>query len=336
MITETECIGMDVHDGYSTVAIMAPDGTVFEPTRVSDAELEAFAREHAGAMVAMGATGVYRHIYTTLDEYVDVTLVNPKQTRLIAESSAKTDALDAKTLAKLLKAQTLSESYVPPAAIRQLRDLVRERKRLIDNRTRYENRIRSVLKATGNSMQPSPSSQAGRERIADLELDSAYELRIETSLTMIDALDEQISTYDSRLTTLAQEHDQAQLLMTIRGVGEISAMTVIAEIGEIERFPDHEKVVSYAGLDPTVRQSGEKETHGPISKDGSAVLRWILVQCANNVVLHDNEYFKEFYLRKKREKNKYKAKVATARKVLVSMYYMLTRGEEFDPNPPGG
>lgn len=193
---------------------------------------------------------MYRHIYNTFDEYVDVTLVNPKQMQLIAESSAKTDALDAQTLAKLLKVQTLSESYVPPETIRQLRDLVLERKRLIDDRTRYENRVRSVLKASGNSRQASPSSQAGRDRIAALELDPVNELRIETSLTMIAALDEQIGQYDSRVRELAQDHDNAQLLMTIRSVGPISAMTVIAEIGEIERFPDHEKVVSYAELDP--------------------------------------------------------------------------------------
>lgn len=323
---------MDVHDGYSMVAVMDPDGTVSEPERVSDAQLEAFAREHAGAKVAIEATGVYRHIYNTIREYVDVTLVNPKQTRMIADAKVKTDKLDAKMLAKLLRADLVAESYIPPDEIRRRRNLVRDRKRLIDDRTRYKNRVRSVLKASGNAMSSSPFSDTGRERLESLELDPTDRRRIESSLRMIDELTEEIDAYDREIQKIAREDEQAQLLMTIRGVGPISAVTVTAEIGDIERFPDHEKLVSYAGLNPTVSQSGDSESRGPISKEGPAILRWILVQCANNVVTHNNEYFTDYYNRLRKRKTEQVAKVATARKVLVSMYYMLTREEEFDPD----
>lgn len=331
MNTETVCIGMDVHDGYSQVAVMDPDGTDPDSLRLDDADVEEFAREHAGAKVAIEASSVYRHIYDTLDEYVDVTLVNPKKTRVIAEAKVKTDKIDAEMLAHLLRADLVAESYVPPADIRRRRDLVRERKRLIDDRTRYKNRIRSVLKQSGNSMRRSPFSNEGRERLAALELESIDRKRIDSSFRMIDELTDEIASYDAEIKTIAREDEQVQLLETILGVGPISAVTVTAEIGEIDRFSSAEKLVSYAGLDPTVQQSGQRETRGPISKEGSSVLRWMLVQCANNVVIHGNEYFVEFYDRLQRRKNKYVARVATARKVLVSMYHMLTRGEEFAP-----
>lgn len=334
MIPETECIGMDVHDGYAVAAVLDPDGTVSAHEHLRDAELDAFAREHAGAAVAIEATGVYRHVYDTLEPHVDVTLVNPKKTRLIAESAAKTDEIDATTLAKLLRADMLAESYVPPAEIRRRRDLVRARKRLIDDRTRYKNRVRAVLKESGNAMDRSPFSDEGRQRLADLDLDAGYRRRIDSSLRLIDALDEEIASYDRELAAIAREDDQAQRLMTIPGVGAISALTVLAELGDAERFPGHEQAVSYAGLDPTVAQSGDNEHRGPISKEGSSVLRWMLVQCATNVVRHGCEYFAAFFHRLRRRKNAQIARVATARKVLVSMYYMLARQEEFDP--PGG
>lgn len=331
MNSETEYIGMDVHDGHSWVAVMDSDGTVQESKRLTDAQIEDFARDHAGAKVAIEATGVYRHIYDTLDEHVDVTLVNPKKTRVIAEAKLKTDKVDAEMLAHLLRANLVAESYVPPADIRRRRDLVRERKRLIDDRTRYKNRVRSVLKASGNSMQGSPFSKGGRDRLASLELDPIDRMRIESSLRMLDELTDEISKYDTKIREIASEDEQVQLLETITGVGAISAVTVTAEIGDISRFPSHEQVVSYAGLDPTVRQSGDHEARGSISKEGSAVLRWILGQCANNVVMHGNEYFSTFYNRLKERKNDQIARTATARKVLVSMYYMLTREEEFAP-----
>ena len=331
MISETEFIGMDSHDGYSWVAMMDADGTLLDSRRLEDADVEQFAREHAGAKVAIEASSVYRHLYDTLDEYVEVTLVNPKKTRVIAEAKVKTDKIDAEMLAQLLRADLLAESYVPPAEIRQWRDLVRERKRLIDDRTRYKNRVHAILKQTGNSMQRSPFSNEGRDRLAALDLDVVDRRRIDSLLRLIEVLSAEIEQYDAELDTIARENEQVQLLETITGVGAISAVTILAEIGEIERFPSAEKLVSYAGLDPTVQQSGQRETRGPISKEGSTVLRWMLVQCATNVVRHQNEYFQAFYERLSRRRNKYVARVATARKVLVSIYHMLTREEEFAP-----
>ena len=126
------------------------------------------------------------------------------------------------------------------------------------------------------------------------------------------------------------ESPAAQLLLTIPGVGQTTAAVIVAELGEIDRFETDKEVVSYAGLDPMVHQSGETEVRGSISKRGPGALRWALVQSAR-IAVRCEEYFGNFYTRLKRKKNNQIAIVATARKMLVSVFYMLTRNEPFDP-----
>ncbi len=126
------------------------------------------------------------------------------------------------------------------------------------------------------------------------------------------------------------ESAAAHRLLSIPGVGQFTAAVVVAEIGEIERFDSDKELVSCAGLDPVVHQSGEKEIHGSISKEGSAPLRWTIVQAAHTAVRCD-DYFGNFYTRLKRRNNHQIAIVATARKMLVSIYYMLTRKEMYNP-----
>lgn len=322
---------MDTHDGHSQVAVMASDGTLLDERHVTDSALEAFAREYAGSQVAIEATGFYRHVYETLDEHMDVTLVNPKKTRVIAEASIKTDKLDAQMLAHLLRANLVAESYVPPRGIREQRDLVRTRKSLIEDRTRVKSRVRAVLKRTGNQYRRELFGPTGRAFLAELSMAEPDRLIVETYLDVIDTYDERIASLDRTIDAIARESAEASLLQTIPGVGAFSAVLLSAEIGDVTRFSSHEKLVSYAGLNPTVRQLSDHETHGSISKEGSAAMRWVLTQCANTAVTCGNEYLTAFYERIKRRKNHQIAIVATARKLLVSIYHMLTREEEYAP-----
>jgi len=125
---------------------------------------------------------------------------------------------------------------------------------------------------------------------------------------------------------------ETQLLMTIPGVSYYSVLTIYAELGEIDRFDSDKAVVSYAGLNPSIRESGDSRVEGAISKRGSGRLRWILVQCTH-VAVHtcNDEYLSRFYTRKVADKHPKKAIVATARKLLVSIYHMLDRQEVYDP-----
>ena len=153
-------------------------------------------------------------------------------------------------------------------------------------------------------------------------------------LELIDDYNEKITRLDRKIERVAASHEETQLLMTVPGISSFSGLMIHTEIGEVERFDQANQVVSYAGLDPVVRESGDSRTEGSISKQGNDYLRWILVQCANTAVHNAKDpYLSEFYWRLRETKNKpHKvAIVATARKLLVSIYHMLTREEVYDP-----
>ena len=197
-----------------------------------------------------------------------------------------------------------------------------------------KNQVHAILDQQGVSYDWDPFSQEGREILAseDLSLGTVARNLIESYLKIIDELDEQIDQLEELIQERAASLEETQLLMSIPGVGFYSSLLITSEIGEIERFDRDKEVVSYAGLDPVVRESGVSRTEGRISKRGSARLRSILVQCAK-VAVHTckDEYFTRFFERLKRRKNYSIAIVATARKLLVSIYHMLDRKEVYDP-----
>lgn len=153
---------------------------------------------------------------------------------------------------------------------------------------------------------------------------------LEVHLAVIDEISEQLEALEELIERRLLESPDAQLLLlTIPGAGQTTPAVIVAELGEIDRFDTAGQVVSYAGLNSVVHQSGETEIHGSIIKEGPGTIRWALVQAAH-VAVRCSEYFGNFYARLKR-KNKQLAIVATARKMLVSMYHMLDRHEPFDP-----
>jgi len=239
--------------------------------------------------------------------------------------------LTLKRLAVLLRVDALATSYIPPDEFREARKLVRRRKALVEDRTSAKNRVRSTLADRGISYDGDLFGQDGREFLADEELPFSEGDRqiIEADLAVIETLDEQIAQLQAEIDEIAATWEETQPLMTIPGVGPVLAVTIVAEIGEIERFSSRKEVVSYAGLDPRVRQSGEKETTDAITKEGPPVLRWALGQAVLNVVKYDSA-LGNFSTRMKRRKQKQKALVAAMRKLLVWMYAMLTNQEEYD------
>jgi transposase len=149
---------------------------------------------------------------------------------------------------------------------------------------------------------------------------------------VIETLTEEIRELETAIEERAGSLEATQRLMTIPGVSYYTALTIYAELGEISRFEDDKSVVSYVGLNPVIRESGDSRIEGSISKRGSGRVRWLLVQAAHNAVHTSNdEYLSRFYDRLAGRKNSKKAIVATARKLLVSIYHMLDREEVYDP-----
>lgn len=325
-------VGIDVHKQDAQVAVRNEAGDIVEEVRVKNANLDEFAQQYAGSEAVIEATSNYYHIYDTLSEYLDVTVAHPGKLKLIANADTKTDRVDAKELSRILRLGSVPESYVPTDEIRECRALVRGRQSLVQTRTEYVNKIHGLLSDVGISKKVKPLSVAGREFLAELSLEAPWDSLLSAYLNVIDELTDQKEELEKAIEARAESLAETQLLMTAPGISHITALTLYAEIGNVGRFDGHKEVVSYVGMNPTVRESGDSRIEGGISKTGSGRVRWLLVQAAYNAV--DNcgdEYLAQFHDRLAAKKPRKKAIVATARKLLVSLYYMLDREEVYDP-----
>ena len=332
--------GIDLHKRESQVAVLPDEPTADEPleeVRVRDANLDEIAARYEGSEAVLEATSNYYTIYDRLSEYLDVTVANPLELSWIAESSQKTDEIDAEKLAELQRADIVPESYVPPEEIRSLRALTRGREHLVEERTKWKNEVHALLDQHGVEYDKKLFTDSGREFLAELTLADPGDILLETYLDTIDELTEKIESLRTEIETRAREVPEVELLQTIPGVGALTALQIYAEIGEVERFDRAPELVSYAGLDPSVRESADSRTEGSISKQGNKYLRTAVVQGAWRAVHQGNDqYLGRFYRRLRHQKNKPEkvARVATGRKLLVSIFHMLTREEEH--NPPTG
>lgn len=323
---------MDIHKKYSYAAVVDETGEIIEERRVENSResLEKFASKYKGAKAVIEATSNYRFIYDVLEKYMKVKLAHPYKTRIIAEARIKNDRLDAKMLVHLLRANLIAESYVPPKEVRELRDLTRMRKSLIEDRNRLKNRVHAILSRNGIFDYPNPFTKKGREHLENLDIPEIDRELLNANLSIINRINEEIKKIDGIIKEKAKEDNDAILLTTIPGISYYAALLIKSEIGDINRFPNKFKLISYAGLCPSVKQSGSKEIKGHITKQGSRKLRWILIQCANVAIRHD-EYLRNFYLRIRRRRGHNIAIVATARKMLVCIYFMLKRKEVYNP-----
>jgi len=325
-------LGIDVHKRYAQVAVMDEAGEIVEEVRVENANLDDLAQRYAGAEAALEATSNYYHIHDTLSEHLDVTVAHPKELTQIANSDKKTDRVDAKELARMVRLNSVPESYVPTDEIREARALVRGRQTLVEDRTKYANKVHGLLSDHGITEDVKPLSVEGREFLRELSLPTPWNSLLESYLEVIETLTEEIHNLEETIEERAGSLKETQLLMTIPGVSYYTALTLYAELGEISRFDGDKEVVSYVGLNPVIRESGDSRIEGSISKRGSGRVRWLLVQ-ASHTAVHtcSDEYLSRFYERLASRKNSQKAIVATARKMLVSIYHMLERGEVYDP-----
>jgi len=325
-------LGIDLHKREAQVAVRNDDGELIEQVRVKNTDLEALAQRYAGGKALLEATTNYFYVYDMLSEYLDVVVAHPPKLKAIAETDKKTDKIDAEELSRLVWLGNVPKSYVPTDEIRECRELVRGRISLLQERTSFVNKIHSLLLDNGITREVKPLSVQGREFLEELSLAAPWDGLLTSYLSVIDTLTEEIEELDDRIEDRAAVLDETQLLMTIPGIAHYSALVIYAEVGEIERFDNAKEVVRYVGLNPVIRESGDSRFEGGISKKGPGNVRWLLVQAVHSAVhTVEDEYLSRFYHRIERRKNKQKAAVATARKLLVSIYHMLDRGEVYDP-----
>lgn len=252
----------------------------------------------------------------------EVFLSHPKQTKAIASARLKSDKVDALMLAKLLKADLLPTVWIPPENQRHLRELLTHRARLVRQRTAVINELRAVYAKRNID----PQAKLGRVRpsVAGAEDLSGYGPRIVgEDVELLGFINRQIGGLDKELTKIALEDAQSKRLMTIPGVGPVSAVAVSCWIGEIARFSNAKKLASYFGLAPRVRQSAETERHGHITKEGNRMVRWLVIQAALVHTRRGKAPSRKHYLGVLRRRGKQIARVAVANKILGAIFHMM-------------
>jgi transposase len=326
-------VGLDVHKAFTYAAVVDREGyTVFERKfKNSPAEFDTLLKEvDKDSKLVLESCSVWQHIYDYMsDAGFDVVVAHPLKVRPIAEARVKTDKIDATVLANLLRTNMLPTSWVAPYWVRMERQLARHRASLVSMRSMLKNKIHAILLRHGIEYEYSDLfGKAGIEYLQSLDLPVQDRFELDQYISMLQKFNELIKDSQERIEEAAEANPSARLLMSMPGIDYYSALMICAEIGDVMRFESSEKLVSFAGLNPSVYQSGFKSRTGSITKQGDKHLRWIMIECANVAVRHDSKIAK-FYNRLKKHKGYKVAIVATARKMLTYVYAMLKHGVRY-------
>jgi transposase len=324
-------VALDVHKRFAEVAVHE-DGGLRRLGRIETGQLRVFAQS-LGAQdhVVLESTAMTWAIAELLAEHAGrVTVSNPMRTRAIASAKVKTDKIDAKVLAQLGAADFLPEVWAPDEVTRALRRRVAHRSSLVRQRTRLRNQVHAVL---ARNLIDAPVTdvfgQGGRRWLTDVQLPVHEREQVDSNLRLHDALDVEIELVERQLAEQALTRSDVRHLMTIPGVGAITALALVAVIGDATRFPSPRHLVGYLGLDPRVRQSGEKAArHGHISRAGQAHARGLLVEAAHTAIRTPGP-LRAFHGRIATRRGKQIALCATARKLAVLAWHLLTKDEDY-------
>jgi len=329
-------VGIDVHRKRSQVAVVTEDGTVELNKNVvngSEPMLRLIGDLPPGTPVAFEAAFGWGWLARLLEDYgFEPHMVHPLRCKAIASARLKNDKVDAAILAQLLRADLLPEAWIAPPAVRQLRALLRHRASLVRVGTQQRNRIHAVAADHGYDRSASYWTGPGRGWLAELDLPPASREIVTDCLAVIDGLAPVTGRIDGELHQHARGDPRVTVLRTLPGVGEFTALVMVAEIGDITRFGSARKLASWAGLTPTVRGSDLKVRHGNISKQGSAWLRWVMNQAAQTA--RRSPDFAATYSSIAKRRGKKIATIAIARKLLTRAWHLLAELQAADASTP--
>lgn len=324
-------IGLDTHKHYLVaIGVNADLEKVFGPHRISLTSLEDWVAKHLtinDAIVIEMSTNSYE-LYDTLTPHVhSVTLVHPPYVALITRAQVKTDRKAAETLAQLHAAGLLPGIWVPPVDTRELRALIAYRRRMVSLSTQAKNRLHAILHR--NRILPPEGETFTDDKLdwwLNLPISTMEQFRVQSNLDTLAFAQSQIAKILENLTDLAAQDDRVPLLIQLPGFGLVIAMTILAAIGDITRFPTAKHLVGYAGLGARVHDSGLTHKTGGITKSGRRDLRSVMIQAARVAAQYDPKWQTE--MDRLRQRMIYqKAVVAIARKLLVVVWHILTKNE---------
>src|SRR5487761_1635386 len=304
-------VGLDVHKHVLQICIIDATGKVILKERLEGFDREKlleFARVklHPQDRVALEATTNTWAVARLLRPFVsEVVASNPLTTKAIAQAKVKTDKIDAEVLAQLLRCDYLPQVWQPDEATSLLRELTSRRTALVG-----------------------PAGRAWLQSLSAEQFDAQGRLILDTDLRLHDAIQREIETLEEDLARRGYNDARVKLLMTLPGVNVMVAEALLAALGDVSRFATADHAASYLGLTPSTRQSGDRCYHGPITKAGNSHARWALVQAAHSVARHPGP-LGHFFQKLAKKKNYNVAVVATARKLVVIAWHMLTKNEPY-------
>ena len=276
--------------------------------------------------VGLEATTGWRFVVEELRSVGAVVhLAEPTETaaRKGKKKRAKTDRADARHLRELLMIKRLPESWIPPDHILDLRARVRLRHTLSEQRSEWQQRIQATLYHHGCPQRRQLMTADGREWLTGQPLPAPAREQVAIAIAMVDALESQIAPLDKELRTHARSQVGCKALMAHYGIGELTAATILAELGDCTRFSSSRQAVRYAGLDITVFQSDQRRAPGHISRQGPPALRWALYEAAQVARRGERSPDREYYLAAKERIGGNRACLAVARKLLKRSYHTL-------------
>ena len=315
-------IGLDVHRRRTQVAVLDESGhELFNRNVPNDREKlgEALCGAEPGTPVVFEAAYGWSWLAELLHEMgFEVHLAHARACKAIAHARLKNDRVDARTLAHLLRAGLLPEAWIAPRPVKELRMLLRHRASLVRQRTLLKTRIRAVLADRGIDAPAALWDGPGRRSLAKAEVERGV---VEDLCELLDAIDGPIARLERQIRSRAKPDPRIDALQHLPGIGLLTAMTLVAEIGDIERFPDARKLCAWAGLTPRVRNSDVTVRHGHITKQGPVAVRAVLAEAAQ--VAKFRPPFAPTYESIRRRRGTSIATVAIARRLLAQAFHIL-------------
>ena len=328
-------VGIDYHKKFCQVTLGDQNGKVIDSKRIwNEARLiDEYLAPYGPLTIAIESCRGYEWLVDHLKAQGHIVHVaNAYQVKLIAQSRCKTDRVDSRILMELLAIGFLPTCYQPTFEERQLRERLRWRTQLLRNATRSKLHIHSLLAKENLTYGIDKLfNAAGKEYLQSVRLSSpTRQYLLQEHLALLETFEAKLRAEDSWIHKLARVSAQAQRLKTVPGIGDLTALLLLAELGDIHRFKRSAQVVNYVGLCPTVYSSADTRRTGPITKQGPALLRWILVQAAWRAVDAAPE-FSAVFVRVRRNAGKNGAIIAVARKLLEISFHILKHEASYNP-----
>ena len=324
-------IGCDFHPRFQQIAFVDQDTGEYGERRLNHPqEAEQFYRSLAGMQVRIGAeaTGNFRWFRHLMEELGhEFLLGDATAIRAACPRRQKTDKRDARHILNILVEDRFPVVWQPSVENDHVRQLLLHRCRLVRMRTRIKNQLDAIAKNEG-LLSSRVWSAKRRSQIEALPLPGWYAHRRADLLGLLDELDKRIRPLDEAVRETAENNQEARLLMTHPGVGPIVSLAYVLTIGDWRRFPRGKQVGSYLGLIPEEESSGSSRRLGHVSKQGSVLVRWLLVEAAAHAQRHDPSWHRQ-YVRLSMNKHHGVAKVAIAHKLAVRLYWMLRSGQDY-------